>query len=205
MSGELRIAEFAFRVRADAASVVDRHSNPNQKAASLALYGVLASCMALCGRCERDASERAELERLFAEQPKAGNRRYVEKSSDVYVRVCRFVFTETDRTNAMRYSQALREAAKLQLNSKTLAGWTRDNGGVNALYFRRPLDARSVKTSALRLAEQIEFSRDRPFAIKLRWRHDNSFDVLAEILEPPAAPLTARPRLEVGSEQTAFA
>ena len=66
------ISELAMQAKADAALVVDRHVNPSQKKASLALYGVLGSCMLLCERCERDPAERAELDRLFAEQPKEG-------------------------------------------------------------------------------------------------------------------------------------
>lgn len=172
------ITDLAMNARAAAAVVVDRHVNPSQKQASLALYGVMAKCMELCERAERDETEREEIYRLFADQPKQGNRRYVERGSDTYVLVCRFVFTETDRTNAMRYASALREAAKLQLNSKTIAEWLKTEGGINALYFRRPLDARCVKTKALRLAEQIEFSRDEPFTLTLSWQDDNTFAVV---------------------------
>ena len=31
---------------------------------------------------------------------------------------------------------------------------------------------------ALRLAEQIQFCRDRPFTVTLRWRDDNTFEVV---------------------------
>lgn len=177
---KLDIIALAIQAKKDASLVVDRHTNPSQKTASIALYGVLASCLNLCERCDRDAGELGELQRLFKEQPVTGKRRYVEKDSDIYVLVCRFVFTETDRTNAMRYASALREAAKLQVSSADLRGYLKDNGGVNALYFKRPLDARSVKTKCLRLADQIEFSRDAPFSLTLRWRDDNTFDVLKE-------------------------
>lgn len=173
------VTELAMKARDSAALVVDRHVNPSQKAASLALYRVMADCKALCERCEANREDMAELQRLFAQQPKAGNRRYVEKGSDVYVYVCRYVFTETDRTNAMRYAAALREASKLQVSSGDLFEWMKKNGGVNALYFRRPLDARSVKTKCLRLAEQIEISRDKEFTLTLKWRDDNSFEVIA--------------------------
>lgn len=172
------ISSLALDVRSKAALVVDRHINPSQKQASLALYAVLASCKEICERCEYDPAERAELERLFLDQPREGNRRYVERGSDIYVLVCRFVFTETDRSNAMRYAAALREADKMRIRSSELARWMKDHGGVNALYFRRPLHARYVKTKALRLAEQIQFCRDRPFTVTLRWRDDNTFEVV---------------------------
>ena len=172
------ILDLALQARRDAALVVDRHTNPNQKTASITLYGVLASCLELCERCDNDAAERAALEKLFAEQPKTGNRRYVEKGSDIYVFVCRFVFTSTDRTNAIRYASALREAAKSQIHRSNLFSYLKKNGGVRALYFRRPLAARSVRTKTLHLAEQIEVSRDKPFTVTLSWRQDNIFDVV---------------------------
>lgn len=174
------IVKLAMQARDAATLVVDRHTNPSQKAASLALYSVMARCMELCERCERDASERAELDRLFDDQPKTGNRRYVEKGSDIYVFVCRYVFTDTDRTNAMRYAAALREASKMQISSAELAEHMKTNGGVNALYFRRPLDARLVKTKCLRLAETITFSRDAELTLRLSWRDDNSFVVIEQ-------------------------
>ncbi len=174
----MNITALAIQTKKEAGLVVDRHTNPSQKAVSVALYGVLASCMNLCERCDHEPAEREELERLFKEQPRPGKRRYVEKNSDIYVLVCRFVFTETDRTNAMRYASALREASKLQVASGELRDYLKDNGGINALYFKRPLDARSVKTKCLRLASQIEFSRDEPFTLKLTWRDDNTFDAV---------------------------
>lgn len=173
------IVDLALQARRDAAAVVDRHVNPSQKQASLALYDVMASYMELCERCGRDPDERAELERLFAGQPRPGNRRYIEKASDIYVLVCRFVFTETDRTNAMRYACALREAGRRQIGSTGMANWLRQNGGVNALYFSRPLGARIVGTKTLHLHDRISFSRDAPFTLTLQWRTDNRFDVIA--------------------------
>lgn len=175
------IIDLAIKARRDAALVIDRHTNPSQKQASLALYGVLASCMELCERCDRDPVEQGQLEQMFKEQPRTGNRRYVEKSSDIYQLVCRFVFTDTDRTNAARYAAALREAGKLQIRSGELFDWMKTKGGVNALYFRRPLDERSIKTKCLRLAEQIEFSRDKPFTLTLKWQTDNSFALVGEM------------------------
>jgi len=181
------ISELAMRAKADAALVVDRHVNPSQKKASLALYGVLGSCMLLCERCERDPAERTELERLFAEQPKTepdalgrAPRRYVEKGSDIYQIVCRFVFTDTDRTNAARYAAALRMAGELQIGSADLVKTLTHGGGVNALYFRRKLDAREIRTSTLRLTEQITFSRDAPLSLILQWTPDNSFRVMSQ-------------------------
>lgn len=171
------ISDLLSKVRGDAAMVVDRHINPNKTKASLALYDVLADCKRLCERCEQNAEDFAEVKRLFAQQPKTGNRRFVEKGSDIYVFICRFVFTDTDRTNAMRYAAALRVAAEMQISGDRLAEHMKNKGGVNALYFRRPLDERNVKTKCLRLAQQITFSRDEPIRLQLTWRTDNAFDV----------------------------
>lgn len=173
------IIRLAMKARADAVLVVDRHTNPSQKAASLALYNVMGTCMELCERCT-DPEEKQRLHALFLEQPKTGNRRFVEKGSDIFVLVCRYVFTETDRTNAMRYASALREASKLNLSSADLPEHMKKNGGVNALYFRRPLNACRVKTKCLRLSTTIDFSRDKPFMMILRWRDDNTFEVIEQ-------------------------
>lgn len=169
------ISELALSTRQGAAEVVARH----KKLASFRLYAILAPCLELCERCERDPSERAELDRLFAEQPKGDqNRRYIERGSDIYVLVCRFVFAGTNRTNAIRYAQSLREAAKLQIRSSELEAWLRKNGGVNALYFRRPLAAKTSSARTLRLTSSIVFPRDAKFTLVLQWQQDNCFRVL---------------------------
>jgi alkanesulfonate monooxygenase SsuD/methylene tetrahydromethanopterin reductase-like flavin-dependent oxidoreductase (luciferase family) len=169
-----------LQARENAAIVSRWHTTPGKTKASLTLYKVLAECKQLCERCETSPQDKAEVDRMFAEQPKAGNRRYVEKGSDVYVLICRFVFAETDRTNAMRYAAALREAAKMDIPGARLSDWMKTNGGINALYFRRPLDAREVKTKALRLDQQITISRDKPFVLTLQWQPDNTFTVIGQ-------------------------
>jgi hypothetical protein len=176
----LDIATFAIQTRDRASNIVARQG---QKKTSFELYAVLAPCLELCERCLRDPAEQAALDRLFADQPKGKrNRHYVEKGSDIYLHVARFVFCdgERNRNNAWRYSVALREAAKSQIGSEDLAAWLKDNGGVNALYFKRPLDIVHVTTKALRLARPITYPRDRPFTLTLRWTRDNAFDVLKE-------------------------
>jgi hypothetical protein len=171
------ISDLLNQARDSASALVDRHTSPSKKGAALHLYQILADCKRLCERCERHAEDFDEVKRLFAQQPKTGNRRFVEKGSDIYVFICRFVFTDTDRTNAMRYAAALRVAAEMQISGDRLAEHMKENGGVNALYFRRPLDERNVETKCLRLAQQITFSRDEPITLQLTWRTDNAFDV----------------------------
>lgn len=169
------VTDLALQTRQNAADVVARH----KKLASYRLYAILAPTMEVCERCERNPQERAEIDRLFASQPRGDqNRRYVERGSDIYVLVCRFVFAGTNRSNAIRYAQALREAAKLQIGSGELDEWLRKNGGVAALYFRRPLESRSSSTRTLRLDRSITFPRDKMFVITLQWGTENAFRVI---------------------------
>lgn len=175
MANAKTIIELAIQTRNSANSVTIRH----KKKSSFELYAVLADCMEICERCLLNPEQRGELEQLFHAQDKGSQkRRYVEKSSDIYQLVCRFVFAATDRNNCNRYAHALREAEKLQLNSSRLEKWLAINGGVNALYFRRPLVSNSVYTRALRLNQSILIDRHKEFTLTLRWRNDNTFDVL---------------------------
>lgn len=143
-----------------------------------ALYDLLAQCMNVVELCQKHEPSRHELHGLFLQQDHEGNRRYVEKGSDEYVLVCRYVFNHTDRTNAMRYACALRVAGEMGLSYSELVPWMKANGGVNSLYFRRPLEAKIVRTRNLYLTHSIEVPRDREFNIKLQWRNDNSFEVI---------------------------
>lgn len=180
------IRDLALQAKVNAAAVVDRHVNPNQKQASIALYHVLAETLSICERCRLNPSDEQDIRDMIrADVPFGAKGRWVEKSSDIYQTVCRLIFTATDRTNAARYAAALREASKLQISSNRLADHMQYNGGVNALYFRRPLDRRMVKTKSLRLSSQVTIDRTVPFTIRLRWRDDNSFDVM-EILHGPS-------------------
>lgn len=180
MLAKQSISNLARQTREDAEEVTQRH----KKLSSFRLYAVLAPCMELCERCERDPAERAELDRLFAEQPKEGNRRYVEKGSNIYQAVCRYVFHNTDGTNTNRYAQALNEAAKLQISSRDLEDWLKENGGVNALYFRRPLSVRVTELKVLRLNRSVTFSRDTPLRLVLQWQTDNTFKIIEEEILP---------------------
>lgn len=169
------ISELARAARTFAGEVVVRH----KKKASFRLYEVLASCMQICERSDLDPADRAELEQLVSDQPKDGNRRYVEKGSSIYLLVCRYVFAGSNLTNCARYSQALNEAAKMQIGSETIAKWMRENGGVNALYFKRPLDQTTVSMKTLRLAQSVTVSRGQAFDLRLRWKNDNTFEVIS--------------------------
>lgn len=170
------VTSLAMDARQAAAEVVVRH----KKHASFRLYAVLAPCLEICERCQANPADLAEIEALFRQQSHEGNRRYVERGSDIFVLVCRFVFSGTNRTNAIRYSQCLREAVKLGVAANDLEAWLRANGGVNALYFRRPLASETSSARTLRLARSITFPRDKPFTLTLQWGTDNAFRVLGQ-------------------------
>jgi hypothetical protein len=171
------ISDTALRLRqaAHAGPIGKRHS-------SFALYDLLAECMALAARC-CNPEARLELERLIqTEKPSAGKRRYVEKQSDEYILVCRFVFPNgsraAERSNASRYAHCLREAAKRQIGSASLADFLKNEGGLNALYLTRPLLRTTVTTKAIRLAESAELPKHGEFCLTLRRRADGAFDVM---------------------------
>lgn len=140
------------------------------------LYSALGDSAMIARICSFDDTMFKELRTMVAEQPRGDhNRRYVENGSDVFSRVCRYVFARTNHTNVCRYAHVLREAEKAQITPADLPDWLKSNGGVNALYYRRPLNQAEVATKVLRLTERIEFPRDRDFTITLRWTSHNMF------------------------------
>lgn len=164
----------ALRQRAEAGPIGKRHS-------SFELYALLADCMALAERC-RDGQEYEALRMATVLQGGCGNRRFVERGSDEYQLVCRYVFFDTnmkrEHANANRYAHALREAARQQINSRTLNEHLRTRGGINALFLARPLVARQATTRTLHLAEPITVPKGIPFTLSLSRRLDGSFDVI---------------------------
>ena len=160
-----------------AQEVTQRH----KKQASFRLYGVLADTLAIVERADRDPTDRERLNARLIEQPHAGNRRYVERGSGLCTLVCRYVFHGSpNRANLYRYAEALRQAQTLQLNSENLVSWLKANGGVNALYFRRPIEPRSASLRVLRLLTPVSFPKDADFTLTLRWTDQNAFRVVAE-------------------------
>ncbi|WP_147707818.1 hypothetical protein [Microvirga massiliensis] len=137
--------------------------------------------MRLAERC-RDPSEFAELQRLFLDQPRSGNRRYIENGSDEFTLVCRFVFADlrsgTERSNASRYAHCLREAAKRQIGSATLVEFLKEEGGINALFLGRPLSRQTVTTKTLRLTEPITVGKGVKFTVTLIRNPDNTYSVI---------------------------
>lgn len=176
MNGDIRGAAEALRQRAEAGPIGKRHS-------SFELYALLADCMALAERVAADEKEFNELRMsMTLRGVDGGPRRYVERDSDEYILVCRYVFSDgnasKERSNASRYAHALREAARQQINSRTLNEHLRTKGGVNALFLRRPLAARMSTTKTLYLDRQISIRKGEPFSLRLLRNADGSFAVL---------------------------
>lgn len=173
----LSVAEQAYKVRklAEAGPVGKRKT-------SFELYDVLAQCAALAERCAK-GNEFSELRALVAQQPTTQNRRYVEKGSDEYILVCRFVFGElksssANRSNASRYAHALREAKKQGIMSNGLAQHLSMSGGINALFLHRPLAATSVTTKTIHLTESITVAKGQEVRLVLKREPDNRFSII---------------------------
>ena len=150
-----------------------------QRRRDIDLYAMLAETLAVCERVEAEGLEDALREDIAQRDRDGRNRTYVERNSDVYVLVGRFVFEpELNRAASWRYSATLREAAKAGLRSGELADWLRENGGINALFRARPVAARTARTKTLHLNAQVEVPKGRPFQIRLQRDKKGFFDVL---------------------------
>ena len=164
--------------RCQADYIVARHT----KHADAKLYRVLQDCLKICEVCMIDAEENKILNGMIADLvPLAGkNRIYVEAGSDIYQRVCRFIFYREENTaNINRYAITLREAAQRQINSQQLATYLVHNGGISGLYLQRPLVANKVSTKCLRLTETIQHQKDARIIITLLRQSNNSYKVLS--------------------------
>jgi len=147
------------------------------------LYDLLQGCAVLADRCAAGA-DNAEMRRLVAQQPTNGNRRYVERGSDEFLLVCRFVFTNqqssgANRSNASRYAHCLREAKSRGIAACKLAKHLEANGGVNALFLSRPNAERSVQTKTLHLTSAIKVPKFAPITLTVNRRQDGKFDVMS--------------------------
>lgn len=149
-----------------------------QRRRDVDLYGLLAECLTACEEIEAGGLIETVRQRV-AEKPTNGrNRTYAEASSDVFVVVGRYVFEpEMNRVASWRYSATIREAAKAGIRGADLVGWLRENGGINALFKGRPVNARTARTKTLNLNQQIEVPKDAPFTLTLQRDHRGFFDV----------------------------
>jgi hypothetical protein len=148
-----------------------------KKHSDIALYVFLARCLRIC------ESEITEIEKLRNEfktfPPLPGrNRLFVEKQSDVFQFVIRYVFYGVENhANAHRYAKALREAFAMQIGSEELVGWLRNKGGVNALFTHNRVMPKIVITRCLRLTSPLTLEAREPFTVTLWRRTDGYYDV----------------------------
>jgi hypothetical protein len=146
------------------------------------LHALIARCMAIAERCERDQDE---LSALHAAVRVVGNgatgRRYVETETDSYLIVCRYVFAQ-DRGRGWRYAAVMREAAKRQIGSAGLPQWCAMNGGMNALFLSRPLDRKTVSSKTIRLTEAVAMPKHGSVTLTLRRMPDGLFSPVSVAL-----------------------
>ena len=145
------------------------------------LYTLLGACLAVCEDVQREGRTSEVADAVRAKPARGRSRVYVERGSDVFHLVGRLVFEDDERrsANAHRYGATLREAAKQGIGGADLAGWLAENGGINALFRRRPVDARTLSTRTLHLNAPVTVPRDgTPFTVTLRHDGAGFFDVV---------------------------
>lgn len=158
-----------------------------KRGANSELYNALVLALQAAELCIADIEQDIALGKAVAELPKGNkNRQYVERSSDSYQRVCRYIFFSDEHTaNVNRYAIALREAGKQGVRSQELLTRLRA-GGVNQFYLKRPLHADKISTRCIRLDRQITHEKRAVFALTLRRNDDNSYAVIELSTTPPA-------------------
>lgn len=156
-----------------------------KRGANSELYGALVLALKASELCIEDIEQDVALGKAVAELPKGNkNRQYVERSSDSYQRVCRYIFFGEEHTaNVNRYAHALREAGKQGIRSGQLLERLR-SGGVNQFYLKRPLRHDTISTRCIRLSRQITHEKAATFTLTLRRNDDNSYEVLALAIPP---------------------
>ncbi len=159
--------------------LVQRH----KKHADTQLYRVLADCMEIAEICLDDASEYEVLNTLIKRLPliEGKTRQYVEKSSDIYQRVCRFMFHGEEHTaNTNRYAHCLREAAKHGVKSAKLVGEL-SSGGINKFFLRRQSQnrEREISTKCLRLDRAITHYKSGFITLTLKRDAEGVYKILS--------------------------
>jgi hypothetical protein len=170
--------------RTPAIDIVGRH----KKHADRELYAVLASGLEIVEIVEADPVEAAVLDDLVKQRFKGDNkRRYVNRGSDVYQRVCRLLFHGEEHTaNVNRYAICLRQAHDHGVRSVGLVGELLTKGGVNRFYLTRPHLTDRISTRCIRLDRAVEHAKDGEIVLKLRRLPDNTYEVLeCEAMQRP--------------------
>lgn len=146
------------------------------------LYAILARCLHFCETHIFPETLDAMKEHVIQRMKDAGRKRvYFEEGADVYLVVGRYVFegTTVNRAATWRYTATLREAAKRQIRGHDLADWLAENGGINALFKTRPVEARDVTTKTLNLTTPITVPKGEEFCLTLRALPTGFMEVVA--------------------------
>lgn len=126
------------------------------------LYRLLAQCLRVAEICLADRGEAEALDGLFRDlpTPRTHNRFYVERQSDVYQRVIRYVFHgDAHRANLNRYAICLREAAKQDVVSGQLFNTLMMRGGVSQFFLNRPNLNTEISTRAMRFDTAVTHAK----------------------------------------------
>jgi hypothetical protein len=157
------------------------------------LYQLLAECLGICEEVIAagmfEELRQVAVVRVNKRQPRGTvtraesnngrGRAYVEKGSDAFILVARYVLSDVDGRNSYyRYSTTLREAHRRQIPALGLVAWLSENGGVNALYRPTTMLRAAHQTKALHLNQSITFPREGEFTLILRHDGKGFFDVV---------------------------
>lgn len=146
------------------------------------LYSILAECLHVCEQAQLDGKTEELVEALKRKPREGRNRVYIEKSSDIFLVVGRYVFEpELNRDACWRYTAVMREAHKRQINSRDLVKYLDENGGMNALFQNRSRDRMDGTVKTLFLNSGVTVSVGVPFNLRLVRKNDGSFDVLEAV------------------------
>lgn len=157
-------------ILADLAAIKSRAVDFPKRRSDAQLYALLAECLELSLRCEREGS----LEILKAEAIRQGKatgkrRAYFESTADAPLVIGRLVFEGEKRRDASwRYTACIREAIARQISPAGFVTWLTNNGGLNALFRTRKVAARSRTTRTLHLLSPVEMPKQGVITLVLR-------------------------------------
>ena len=160
------------RVRQEASSSVMHGASHS------ALHAVLAHTLAIVERVILAPALEADLRAEISQRSEPGRRVYVERASDAFAVVTRYVFSCSTRANISRYTLALRAAYSRQIRAPELPAYLADHGGVNGLWLERAETSERVRISVLRLETFISVPRRGAFSLTIERTSGGTFSIL---------------------------
>lgn len=153
-------------------AIAARHSGSHRS-----LHSALARTLAIVERCLLDPAIEIEMRKAVAERAEPGRRSYIERGSDAYGVVTRYVFAGSTLANVSRYTIALREAASRQVKASDLIAYLAENGGINGLWLARGVTSDRTSVTLLRLTRSIDIPREGRFTLCLERSPCGDFQV----------------------------